>query len=615
MRKDVVSQITVVSKLAIVHDGLMPDENLSITLESILADLNRIDPPVDIFVAQTILNRAHEKVAPADLPSLDLEWKLWAFHWTDLGPISSLPSTHPAKDPLTLSHLDKRLAEVTSPWLRARYFHFKWYVHRHTDFANAAIKAYLETLVLLSAIHDRKETKDIDEAEPTLTWLSHAKSVVEIATTSRQQRDLVLQTVHEQALRWHPHHAVGQRVLSDWSEQYFGGSLFSPEQRSEWANYLATCFKGFLPTGQLHAAEVLREILERLEGSLERDLSKTRANKGHLLAASAFVRLALDDGIAGSDAESAAHAYREASQSDLERLMLSLHEQLRGHQRLTPIQVDLTHQIRIASASIEILANGPLETFLSEVATTSIVIPDQTAIDAIEIQTQELGGMITLLSTTVIDTHGNSAGVLSSEETFRTRRYSQMRLKFHSTLPGFNLALNRYTDQDMFEIEQILAWLRAGPLVQTVERHKPGGEPITEDWIALLTPGLRVFTNAIQNNLPDGDDAWVLALDSLTPKLEGLLRRRLELATTPVTRVQANTPHGLTEAQLLTGLLADPNVVTELGRDTVEFLKYIIGDRLGMNLRNDISHGLASLEDYSRSTALLVFLGILRLAR
>jgi hypothetical protein len=62
-------------------------------------------------------------------------------------------------------------------------------------------------------------------------------------------------------------------------------------------------------------------------------------------------------------------------------------------------------------------------------------------------------------------------------------------------------------------------------------------------------------------------------------------------------------------------LLTEPGVVEMLGEDDVFYLRYLLTEKGGLNLRNKVAHSLLSYDQYFIGHLMLIFIAILRLGR
>ncbi len=104
--------------------------------------------------------------------------------------------------------------------------------------------------------------------------------------------------------------------------------------------------------------------------------------------------------------------------------------------------------------------------------------------------------------------------------------------------------------------------------------------------------------------------SYQLAVDSLTPKVEGIIRVIARLAKIPVTK---NTNNGTYE-MLLDDLLRDERINLIIAPEDMCLIKYLLTNS-GWNLRNDIAHNFSRPRHYTKTMAFLLLLVLFRLSK
>lgn len=103
---------------------------------------------------------------------------------------------------------------------------------------------------------------------------------------------------------------------------------------------------------------------------------------------------------------------------------------------------------------------------------------------------------------------------------------------------------------------------------------------------------------------------FILAIDSLTLKFEGVLRDFIRLCGGNTSKDK----NGELREQLLEELLENEMVVKYFSTKDIDLFKFAFTSR-GNNIRNNVAHSFMEFSDYGLSVASLVFLCILRLGK
>lgn len=141
--------------------------------------------------------------------------------------------------------------------------------------------------------------------------------------------------------------------------------------------------------------------------------------------------------------------------------------------------------------------------------------------------------------------------------------------------------------------------------------------------LELLKPGINSFFNLFTNYLSSQDISrleFVLPLDSLATKMEGVLRTFAQLNGINPTKVEDERTKGNGDVQtreiFIHELLSNefPNFKSLFDKDEYQFFKTVyLKD--GYNIRNNIAHSFYKLEDYTMDKLLLVILSIIRISK
>jgi|GEM_PF-2554593 len=113
------------------------------------------------------------------------------------------------------------------------------------------------------------------------------------------------------------------------------------------------------------------------------------------------------------------------------------------------------------------------------------------------------------------------------------------------------------------------------------------------DNFAIITVGLKRFF----------EKDYVSALHILVPQLEACTRKmfeKIEMATTSI------KPDMIQQEQTFNQFLAREEIKEALGSDIHKYFEFVMVDQIGLNLRNDIAHGLIKSSDCNEINALIV---------
>jgi hypothetical protein len=147
--------------------------------------------------------------------------------------------------------------------------------------------------------------------------------------------------------------------------------------------------------------------------------------------------------------------------------------------------------------------------------------------------------------------------------------------------------------------------------------RKSQNQDISYNWLNLLAPALQEYFSQLNYLLMSGSQPnFVLALESLVLKIEGLLRDLTNLSgvTTFVQKLD-NKDRVIYQEKDLTALLHDDKLVALIGEDDLFFIKFVLVEKAGYNLRHRAAHSLLLFEEYGLYYMNLLFMILLRISK
>jgi hypothetical protein len=139
----------------------------------------------------------------------------------------------------------------------------------------------------------------------------------------------------------------------------------------------------------------------------------------------------------------------------------------------------------------------------------------------------------------------------------------------------------------------------------------PNGSTVEVNWLSLIYPSLKEFFGKVEEMIKtkEGTD-FILAIDSLTLKLEGIIRNLCEILGIPV----FYDKDGLKFQKDINQLLKEEKLITQLSQDDILFLEFLLIEKIGFNLRNRVAHSLLFFQEYGFDLMILLLMTLLRLS-
>ncbi|MFM7857258.1 MAG: DUF4209 domain-containing protein, partial [Flammeovirgaceae bacterium] len=143
--------------------------------------------------------------------------------------------------------------------------------------------------------------------------------------------------------------------------------------------------------------------------------------------------------------------------------------------------------------------------------------------------------------------------------------------------------------------------------------------------IDTIKPGLKRIFQELDSYT--GNDKYqidlVTIIDSLTLKVEGLLRYFCEKIGIATFKTRKNGSDKLVMEKLIDDLLADiahrplikPDQETNFDEEDRIYIKYVMSEKAGLNLRNLVAHSLMDIHEYSFEHIVVLFCIIMKLSK
>ena len=137
---------------------------------------------------------------------------------------------------------------------------------------------------------------------------------------------------------------------------------------------------------------------------------------------------------------------------------------------------------------------------------------------------------------------------------------------------------------------------------------------IENHFFELIVPAINYYF--LERNLyllyPNYYPHFVLTIDSLTLKLEGIIKILCKIFGI---ETKETTDNNTVQDKSLNKLLNDEKLSEKMGQSNIFFLKYLLIDKCGLNIRNEAAHSLLALNEYNYVNATLLLVALLRLCK
>ena len=168
--------------------------------------------------------------------------------------------------------------------------------------------------------------------------------------------------------------------------------------------------------------------------------------------------------------------------------------------------------------------------------------------------------------------------------------------------------------------ESTISYLENTWLNESIERNYNGTTKIVIP-LDTIKPGIKRIFEEFNNAMKDEKYVcdFVTIIDSLTLKIEGVLRFFIERLGIPTFATRRTKTGSVIMEKLFDDIIADlqntPEKPIGFEEDHRTLIKYVMSEKIGWNLRNEVAHALLQIEDYTPDKVIVLFCLILKLSK
>jgi hypothetical protein len=182
------------------------------------------------------------------------------------------------------------------------------------------------------------------------------------------------------------------------------------------------------------------------------------------------------------------------------------------------------------------------------------------------------------------------------------------------TIAHLSMVYLKAIKNDKLNFESLIEFLKKNSWYGlNFSSENPDETVVGFNWIELLSPSLRKFfeqiTIDIKSDNYSNHEEYILAVDSLVIKFEGLIREFSRLIDAQTIEIKAGET---LERISFEKILDNPKLIELLPPDDVAFFKYLFTAE-GLNYRNNVAHCFFKTHNYSSGVMVLLITALLRL--
>jgi polyhydroxyalkanoate synthesis regulator phasin len=493
-------------------------------------------------------------------------------------------------DAETITYWGERAAAITNPVMKARYADAAW------DFAKVIANSKPNYECALMAIDGYVEatnrhfyTMEIEAVQ----WLVRALHLARSVGDLHRVKKVVDEMFDFYQMSLDPGHAGVWTFLFD--NLYEEKKLISTSQEAKIISDLEAMLARLTVVGEPNEFDPYgaQAAAERLVQHYKKQNDKANVERVMKAYGGAFVTMAemANPMLAMSWLQPVIERYEQEGMKneaeELRLLQIKKSENIASDMKHYSVGVNVTKK-DYDDLARSLIVEGGLSTTLGNVAAHFIPRVDQAKAMVQEIK--KVAPLLSIIPITVVDRTGRPVAKVGTDGDAEGRLFRQL-----AQMVGFSQAFLSYV------IETVIA----------------GFQPGADDILAVLYRS-PLFLESRRSILRDGLAAYLSkdhlnGIHVLVPQIEEMLRTLLALMGIPPHKSVPRHP-GITDVKNMNDALGDPRVQEVLTENLWRYLTVLYIDRRGMNLRNDLAHGLVSAEAFNQPTADLVFHSLLALS-
>ena len=583
----------------------------------------------DIFKNFRDLKLKEDKKEEAYRAQWELDFFSFGIHKGKLGPLFtavdkegneiSYPNLENFNDD-TYEYLSERLDNSKNPLIKARYSIILWFSpKKHGKYAKIVVDSLLDLVKLY---------EDKDKMEPDEHWGYKSFQSVENAYYIGLNAKYRIKDVKSEIIRL-------IKSFNPKSKSSFVLKLRLIElMLDEKKNFVKDDFSGFqkvcweistdlISKENLHGTIMILEIGEKVDNKTglktyiwRKHIAKSyeslmeQAIKKENMASIDFCLLSLEN-------------YQKIKDNNKIKELEEKYENLNQDIELNKISVPLgdydKHLKEMAEYSDELTENDSLVLIEVLMGGYNFLLPKFENIEELTDNIIKSFPLMAMCSIVDLDPRGHPAKHYISEEDKKYHEIIRHYLMFveMASKPFIQSFFINAIHKKKLSPKIILKFLREKTWLGRIYENKIYNKTVKHDWIALLAPSIYDYFRQMEIFFlnPINSPNFILCTDSLVLKLEGIIRDFCSLNGIKTFETFSKDGKNNVKEKSLNKLLNEEKLEEILGKDDLLFLKILLIEQGGYNLRNEIAHSLLSTKNYGIDNMHLLLLALFRLAK
>lgn len=586
-------------------------ESLYIHLEEAILTYDHYFEITDLFKKFRDVKQEENNVEEAEKAQWEIHYLLFNLEEGEIGP--EWKETEKNGQVFAYPHLDKfdekiyeylimRLDATNHPKLKARYAHILWCsLKKHDKYAKTAVDSYLELIPIYEqACGDNKDfSQEISEV---------VMNAYAIAYRINYEVDKVKSELQRLIQKFSSDSAFSVRTLISFMlkpKKRFTKKDFDGLQNICWQIAESFSGDGHTAIGFLKLGEKVDQRLEKQSQDWILRIAQHYETQMKQREKSPMVALHF--------CTNAIKYYRRVGDEEKVRELEKRYSEFKDTMEFHTFKedVDITKIVRCTrEIARDFVKNAVSEEIIECLISDKNLLPTlQEVQKSVEEQIKK-SPLLHILPVFISDQNRNTAQHFETDD----------EKKYHSLLESYRLQLeigNTYLISAVLTEAISERKLSIDILLDFLNKNCWYGK--IPNWLNLIAPALNEYFRQMDFYLADpthNSPNFVLCLDSLTLKIEGLVRHLCQLYGVTTSRhKQDNSGRNIAQEKDIDALLREDVIQELFDEDDLLFFKFLLVEKSGYNLRHKIAHTLLPFQAYNWHYMNLMILALLRLGK
>jgi hypothetical protein len=283
------------------------------------------------------------------------------------------------------------------------------------------------------------------------------------------------------------------------------------------------------------------------------------------------------------------------------------------------IDVDMARELERCKDFAKTLARRSPEEIIRFLMFEKEILPTYKEMEQLVKEETQKYPLISLFPTEIIDQRGNVPEHFGGDEEKKYHRILENYKIFLeiSKMPLINSIFFETARAQKLTLSDLLNFFRKHSWFGKDLRRKIHNQVVDYNWLGVIAPSLNEYFTQMEYCYSSyGRPNFVLAIDSLTLKIEGLVRDICTFSEVVTFYMKTDKQNrSVTMEKDIQALLHEQKLKELIDEDDLLFLRFLLVEKVGYTLRHNIAHSFMLFNDYSINLMHLLIIALLKIGK